>query len=77
MDIHGELELDKAVRMSEALFNGEFNSFKIDELEEIFSGYEQNAISKGINIVDMLILIRIWDMVMAARRITWQKELTT
>ena len=58
-DIHGELELDKAVRMSEALFNGEFNSFKIDELEEIFSGYEQNAISKGINIVDMLILMKV------------------
>ena len=54
-DLHGEVEYEKAVRMSEALFTGEFNSFSKDEIEKIFSGYDKIEVDNNLNIVDLLI----------------------
>ena len=54
-DLHGELEYDKAVRMSQALFTGEFNSLSKNEIEEIFNGYNKIDVECGVNIVDLLI----------------------
>ena len=54
-DLHGELEYDKAVKMSEALFTGEFSSFTKSEIEEIFNGYNKIEVDKDTNIVDLLI----------------------
>ena len=54
-DLHGEGCYDKAVRMSQALFTGEFKEFTKEEIEEIFSGYNKIEIDKDTNIVDLLI----------------------
>lgn len=54
-DLHGDSEYEKAVRMSQALFDGEFKDLTKSEIEEIFNGYKKIEISKDINIVDLLI----------------------
>ena len=54
-DLHGEECYLKAVRMSEALFTGEFKDFTKEEIEEIFNGYKKIDVSVDINIVDLLI----------------------
>ena len=54
-DLHGELEYEKAVSMSNALFTGEFNSLSGQEIEEIFNGYKKIEVEKNVNIVDLLI----------------------
>lgn len=54
-DIHGVFQADNAKKMSEALFTGAFSSFNLEEIEEIFSDYEKVAISKNVNIIDLLI----------------------
>ena len=58
-DLHGEEEYNKAVKMSEALFTGEFNNFNGNEIEEIFKGYKKCTVSSNINIVDLLINMNI------------------
>ena len=54
-DLHGKDEYDKAVRMSEALFKGEFNNLSKEEIEEVFSGYKKILVDNNLNIVDLLI----------------------
>ena len=54
-DLHGNDEYEKAVKMSEALFTGEFKSLDIASIEELFAGYKKTDISLGVNILDMLI----------------------
>jgi len=54
-DLHGELEYEKAVRMSQALFTGEFKDLTKEELEEIFVSYNKVEVSSGTSIVDLLI----------------------
>ena len=54
-DLHGEECYLKAVRMSEALFTGEFKDFTKEEIEEIFNGYKKIDVSVDTNIVDLLI----------------------
>ena len=58
-DLHGEEEYNKAVKMSEALFTGEFNNFNENEIEEIFKGYKKCIVSSNINIVNILINMNI------------------
>ena len=55
IDLHGEECYLKAVRMSEALFTGEFKDFTKEEIEEIFNGYKKIDVSVDTNIVDLLI----------------------
>lgn len=54
-DLHGIEEYNKAVRMSEALFSGEFNGLSKGEIEEIFNGYNKIEVCSDCNIVDLII----------------------
>ena len=54
-DLHGEDCYLKAVRMSEALFTGEFKDFTKEEIEEIFNGYKKIDVSLDTNVLDLLI----------------------
>ena len=58
-DLHGEECYDKAVRMSQALFMGEFNNLSSAEIEEIFNGYNKVEIENDLNILDLLISMNI------------------
>lgn len=58
-DIHGEVQADNAKKMSEALFTSAFSTFKIEEISEIFSDYEKVVVSKGVNIIDLLIELKV------------------
>ena len=53
--IHSEESYNKAVRITESLFKGEFENLSKDELEEAFKGKEIKKIELGQNIVDVLI----------------------
>ena len=55
--IHGPKAYDKAVRITESLFNGNFANLNNQELEEAFKGNEIKQIELGTNIVDLLIQI--------------------
>ena len=54
-DLHGEEEYNKAVKMSEALFTGEFTGLNDKDIEALFKDYKKIKVSKDINIVDLLI----------------------
>lgn len=54
-DLHGIEEYNRAVRMSEALFSGEFSNLSKEEIEEIFNGYNKIDVCRDCNIVDLLI----------------------
>lgn len=52
--IHGEEEALKAVKMSEALFNGDIMSLEQAEIEELLSGLRSEA-KEGDSLVDILV----------------------
>lgn len=54
-DLHGKEEYEKAIRISEALFKGNFNELSNEELEEAFKGNEIKKIEIDRNIVDVLV----------------------
>jgi len=54
-DLHGKAEYEKAIRISEALFKGNFEELNKEELEEAFKGNEVKDIELNKNIVDVLI----------------------
>lgn len=54
-DLHGEEGYNKAVMMSEALFNGKFTNFSSKEIEELFKSYNKFDVELDTNIVDLLI----------------------
>ena len=54
-DLHGKEEYEKAIRISEALFKGNFSELSLDELEEAFKGNEVKTIELNKNIVDVLV----------------------
>lgn len=53
--IHGEESYNKAIRITEALFKGNFSELSNEELEEAFKGNEVKAIELNKNIVDVLV----------------------
>ena len=53
--IHSEESYNKAIRITEALFKGNFNELSNEELEEAFKGNEVKEIELNKNIVDMLV----------------------
>ena len=53
--IHSEESYNKAVRITEALFNGNFSELSNEELEEAFKGNEIKEIELNKNIVDVLV----------------------
>ncbi len=54
-DLHGKEEYEKAIRISEALFKGNFSELSNEELEEAFKGNEIKDIELDTNIVDVLV----------------------
>lgn len=58
-DLHGKEEYEKAIRISEALFKGNFETLNKEELEEAFKGNEVREIELNKNIVDLLIDLNI------------------
>ena len=54
-DLHGKAEYEKAVRISEALFKGNFNDLSNEELGEAFKGNEVKEIELNKNILDVLV----------------------
>lgn len=54
-DLHGKEEYEKAVRISEALFKGNFNDLSNEELGEAFKGNEVEEIELNKNILDVLV----------------------
>ncbi len=54
-DLHGKEEYEKAIRISEALFKGNFSDLSNEELEEAFKGNEIKNIELNKNIVDVLV----------------------
>ena len=54
-DLHGKEEYEKAVRITEALFKGNFAELSTEELEEAFKGNEVKNIELNKNIVDILV----------------------
>lgn len=53
--IHGEDAYNKAVRITESLFKGDFSNLSNEELEEAFKGKEVKSIEVGKNIIDVLV----------------------
>ena len=53
--IHSEESYNKADRITESLFKGEFENLSKDELEEAFKGKEIKTVELGQNIIDVLI----------------------
>ena len=53
--LHGEESYKKALRITDALFKGNFSELSNDELEEAFRGNEVKSIELNKNIVDMLV----------------------
>ena len=54
-DLHGKEEYEKAVRISEALFKGNFSDLSNEELGEAFKGNEVKDIELNKNILDLLV----------------------
>ena len=54
-DLHGKEEYEKAVRISEALFKGNFSNLNEEEIKEAFKGNEVKDIELNKNIVDILV----------------------
>lgn len=54
-DLHGKEEYEKAIKISEALFKGNFNELTNEELEEAFKGNEVKNIELNRNVLDILV----------------------
>ncbi len=53
-DLHGKEEYEKAIKISEALFKGNFETLTNEELKDAFKGNEVKEIELNKNIVDTL-----------------------
>ena len=54
-DLHGREGYDNAVKISEALFNGDIKSFTSKDIEIAFKGLDVFKINSDLNIVDLLV----------------------
>ncbi len=54
-DLHGEDEYLKAIKITEALFNGNISLLDENELKDAMNGVETHTINEQMNIIDMLV----------------------
>ena len=54
-DLHGEESYNNAVKISEALFNGDIKSFTKKDIEVAFKGLDLFNVDSDLNIVDLLV----------------------
>lgn len=57
--LHGENEYNKAIKITQALFKGQINTLKPDELRDAINGLDKIEVCDGLNIVDMLVETKI------------------
>ncbi|MBR2713023.1 MAG: tyrosine--tRNA ligase [Bacilli bacterium] len=55
VDLHGEEEYNKALKITEALFSGNIKDLSEDELNDALKGVPTSYITEEVNIVDMLV----------------------
>ena len=55
VDLHGNEEYERALKITESLFSGDIKNFTSKEVEEAFNGLEPFEISSDLNIVDLLV----------------------
>ena len=55
VDLHGEEEYEKALKITESLFSGDIKNFTSKEVEDAFKGLVPFEISSDLNIVDLLV----------------------
>lgn len=55
VDLHGEEEYNKALKMSEVLFSGDVSDLSLSEIELCFKGVPSFEISNSITLIDMLV----------------------
>ena len=53
--LHGKKEAEKAIEMSEALFNGHVKNLNKKEIEDVFKGVPTFETKDNVNIIDMLV----------------------
>ena len=54
-DLHGEDSYNKAVKISESLFNGDVKAFTSKDVEVAFKGLDVFTVKEDLNIVDLLV----------------------
>ena len=54
-DIHGKEEYEKAVRLSEVLFNGNVKTLTATDIEQVFKGVPSYQIEESMNLLDLLV----------------------
>ncbi len=54
-DLHGEEEYEKAVKLSETLFEGDISNFSSKDVESVFRNLTPTEIKEDINILDFLV----------------------
>ena len=54
-DLHGKEEYEKALKMSEVLFNGDVSSLSSDEIEICLKGVPNFSIDNDITLIDLLV----------------------
>ena len=57
--VHGDLELKKAIRVSEALFSGDIKELEVDEIEMGFKGLNSIEVNEDLNLIDALIKLEL------------------
>ena len=55
VDLHGEEEYEKALKITNALFKGDIKSLNEDELKDAMNGVDTQTINEDKNIVDFLV----------------------
>ena len=55
VDLHGEEEYFKALRISEALFSGNIKSLKEEDIHDAFKSLPSYEVSEDKNIIDLLV----------------------
>ena len=53
--LHGEEEYNKAVKLTESLFNNKFDDLELSDIEDIFKNEKIREVESNKNIVDLLI----------------------
>ena len=74
--LHGEDEYNKAVEISEALFNGDIRKLNANEIEIVFKGIEPKIINEEKNIIDLLVDEEICKSKREAREFIDSKSIT-
>lgn len=57
--IHGEEELEKALKITEAFFKGDITTLSVDELSSAIASYEKIKVANNVSLVEVLVEAKI------------------